>query len=106
MRYLRQTGKPIILVANKADNFKDDLLAHDFFRLGLGDPVIISALGQRGLDELRANFSQIFQSLKREIASVSPKEVTAPLKFTIVGKQNTGKSTLVNTLAGRRTSNR
>ena len=88
---LRQTGKPLLLVANKCDSPQHDLAAAEFQRLGLGDPVKVSALQRIGREEL----------WDRLLPLVPPadEDPTEPeMKVAIVGRRNVGKSTFVNTL--------
>ncbi len=91
---LRQESKPIILVANKADNARLETEAVEFYELGMGEPLVISAYHGRGTTEL----------LDRIISSLPPlKPVEAEpeiMKIAIVGRTNVGKSTLLNTLLG------
>ena len=91
---LRQVTKPIILVANKADNAKLETEAVEFYELGLGEPLVISAYHGRGTTEL---LDRILSFLP------TPKLVEAEpeiMKVAIVGRTNVGKSTLLNTLLG------
>ena len=89
---LRRSGKPIVLAVNKLDNYKEDIL-FDFYELGLGKPIGISAEQAKGigdlLDEVCANFEAIDTDEEEE-----------GLKIAIVGKPNAGKSRLTNQLLG------
>ncbi|MFH0941571.1 MAG: ribosome biogenesis GTPase Der [Chloroflexota bacterium] len=91
---LRRAGKPIILVANKADNARLESNAADFYRLGLGEPLPISAHHGRGTETL----------LDRIIALLPPAATAPPepeaMKIAIIGRANVGKSTLLNSLLG------
>ncbi len=91
---LRKIKKPLLLVANKCDAEKFDLQAVEFFKLGLGDPIPVSALQKYGrsdlLDKIVSTFPQI---------DTKPVRKEALMKIAIVGKRNAGKSTLINTLA-------
>jgi GTPase len=91
---LRRTSKPIILVANKADNEKLESQAAVFNRLGLGEPISISAIHDRYISEL----------LDRIVSLLPPptpaEEKPAMMKAAIVGRPNVGKSMLLNTIAG------
>lgn len=88
---LRQTGKPLLLVANKCDSPKHDLAAAEFQRLGLGDPVKVSALQRIGRDEL-------FDRLLPLVPPTDEDPSEPEMKVAIVGRRNVGKSTFVNTL--------
>jgi len=89
---LRGQEKPLLLVANKADNDALELAATEFHRVGLGEPIAVSALHGIGRT-----------ALLDRIAEHLPKVSSAPsepvLKLALVGRQNSGKSTLINTLA-------
>jgi len=91
---LYRAGKPIILVANKAEISRLEVNAVDFYELGMGEPMTISAYHGRGTREL----------LDR-IVSLLPPSGPAPvepegMKLAIIGRANVGKSTLLNSLLG------
>jgi GTP-binding protein len=91
---LRQSSKPIVLVANKADNTKLETGAVEFYELGLGEPVAISAYHGRGTAEL---LDKIIALLPAPSPIEAEPEV---MKLAIVGKPNVGKSMLLNALLG------
>ena len=90
---LRVANKPVIFVANKADEIKLDLAASDLFRLGYGEPICVSANAKRGREDL---IFAIRELLPEDSPTEAPSAVE--LKLAIVGKRNVGKSTFINSL--------
>ena len=91
---LRTSQKPVLLTANKADNDRLEGEVVDFFSLGIGEPIPISAYHGRGIAEL---LDRIIPLLP---VSPPPSGDNDIMKLAIVGRPNAGKSTLLNTLAG------
>jgi GTP-binding protein len=92
---LRAVQKPVILVANKADDPKFESAATDFYRLGYGEPLLVSAQQLLGKDELlHAVLTKLPPANTDEAAPAEPE-----LKLAIVGRRNVGKSTFINSLA-------
>lgn len=96
---LRRYGKPVIVLANKAEGRAGEFGALDAFSLGLGDPIAISAEHGEGMNEL---YDALEPFVKREVVEEEEEEDTEgkPLKLAIIGQPNAGKSTLVNALLG------
>lgn len=94
-RLLRRCEQPVVLVANKADNEKLDAQAADFFSLGFGEPMPVSAKHGRGRAELT-------DRILEHVRQVAGGETAQPvMHLAIVGKRNVGKSTFVNALVGQ-----
>lgn len=101
---VRASNKPVILVANKCEGRTTQAGFYEAFKLGLGEPVGISAEHGTGIGELYERMGEVLESLgeadaDRALESDTPSRERA-LKLAIVGRPNAGKSTLVNTLLG------
>jgi GTP-binding protein len=96
--YLRELGVPVVPVVNKGDRKGVDLQAHEFHRLGLGDPVVISAEHGTGIDLL-------WDALDRHLPPDEKAEDESDgsgdeIPVAVVGRPNVGKSSLINCLLG------
>jgi GTP-binding protein len=91
---LRRSRKPVFLLANKIDDPGQDTLALEFHRLGLGDPVPISALHGHGSGDL-------LDAIVAGLPGAGPQEVTEQaIRVAILGRTNVGKSSLLNAILG------
>lgn len=91
---LRARGTPLVVVVNKVDNLPLDSAYHEFWRLGLGEPVPVSSISGKGSGDL----------LDRIVAVLPESEPAAPapdeLRVAVIGKPNVGKSSFINRLLG------
>ncbi|HEX2724601.1 MAG TPA: ribosome biogenesis GTPase Der [Beijerinckiaceae bacterium] len=97
----RRSGKPVVVIANKAEGGQGMTGAYDAFSLGLGDPVPFSAEHGEGLGDLfEALQPHLTRADEDDEADAEATGRGRPLKVAVVGRPNAGKSTLVNRLIG------
>lgn len=91
---LRKSGKPVIVVSNKSDNFELGHQSAEFYSFGLGDPYSVSAINGSGTGDLLDHILTLFRKDSEE------EELEDIPKFAVVGRPNAGKSSIVNALMG------
>ena len=91
LEMLRKATKPIILVTNKCDNDKRELESYSYYEFNLGEPVPISAVHGKNMSGLLERIAELLPNMENEI-------INPDIKVAIVGKPNTGKSSLLNIL--------
>lgn len=92
---LRRSGKPVVLVVNKVDNFEKFMMdTYEFYNLGIGEPHPISASGKLGLGDMLEEVTRYFEESEEDEEKEEIPQVA------IVGKPNVGKSSIINRLLG------
>lgn len=91
--YVRKSRRPVLVVANKVDGPAHGA-AHEFYELGLGDPIPVSALHGLGIDDLLDQVLAVLPEGEPDLSGASAIQVA------VVGRPNVGKSSLVNAILG------
>jgi GTP-binding protein len=95
---LRESHKPVLVIANKIDDPRQESLALELHRLGLGDPIPISGLHGHGTGDL---LDEILDRLEAHGRRGGPELPEDAIRVAILGRPNVGKSSLLNKLVGR-----
>lgn len=96
---LRKSEKPVILVANKCDNPNLEEQIYNIYELGFGEPIAISAIHENGVEKLQSTIEKTLKELKFKKAEKILKKQTDEINICILGRPNTGKSSLLNNLS-------
>lgn len=96
VKMLRASGKPVILIANKIDDMRQEPEAAALWSLGLGEPYPVSALHGRGV----ADMLDAAMKVLPKISAVAKEEVGGPRRVALIGRPNVGKSSLLNKAVG------
>ena len=91
---LRVSGNKVVLAVNKADNIQREADTSEFYKLGLGDPIPISAYHNHGVDDLMMSVVERLPSYDLN------NQIESDVRLSIVGRANVGKSQLLNALTG------
>lgn len=105
-KWVRRHKKPVVLVANKCETMRANLeVDHEIYKLGMGEPLLISAEHGHGMPDLYTRLKTELADLsdgaeRRTIVDPSENEASKELQLAIVGRPNSGKSTLMNRILG------
>ncbi len=94
LEVIRKTNKPVILCANKIENFDDLSTVYEFYDFGLGEPIAVSA-------EHGNNIGDLLDKVIEMLPSNEEEDLDDVIKIAVVGKPNVGKSSLVNKILGQ-----
>ena len=90
-RLLQKSRKPIVLAVNKVDDFSQNDAIYEFYNLGLGDPIAVSAAHGIGTGDMLDEIVKAFPDKQQ-------KEYEGMTRFCLIGRPNVGKSSLVNAI--------
>ena len=94
---IKKLKQPVLLVVNKIDNMRLQNASHDFYRLGLGQPLTVSAANGSGVGDL---LDIVLKKIKWPKGRAKTAAGEKPIRIALIGKPNVGKSSLVNKILG------
>jgi len=97
---VRKSGKPVVVVANKSEGTAGETGRLEAYALGLGEPVSISAEHNEGMPDLYDALRAAAPDLTQPQEEVAAEDWQRPIRVAIIGRPNSGKSTLINRLIG------
>jgi len=98
--WLRKSGKPTILIANKCENYDGDAFTKEFYKLGFGKPIAISAEHKIGFMDLYEELNKLIEKYQETFAEINEEnnsgEKNYDLQIAVIGRPNAGKSSFLN----------
>ena len=98
----RKTRAPILLLVNKSESVKRLSNIHDFYKLGFGEPVLVSAEHKHGFDQIYEFLDKIAKYDSNNVIEEESNQPDSRIKIAVLGQPNVGKSTFVNRVLGEK----
>ena len=98
----RKTRAPILLLVNKSESAKRLSNIHDFYKLGFGEPVLVSAEHKHGFDQIYEFLDKIAKYDPNNVIEEESNQPDSRIKIAVLGQPNVGKSTFVNRVLGEK----
>ncbi len=98
--WLRKSGKPTILVANKCENYDEEIFSKEFYKLGFGKPIAISAEHKIGFMDLYEELNKLMEKYQENFDEIKDEDDGSKknydLQIAVIGRPNAGKSSFLN----------